>query len=65
MLKKAADGGQNVEVSRIASCVIMKFVSNNKITAIPIGGHVSLQIAFNCFKLLYIFVLHSHATVKC
>ena len=28
-LKKAADGGRNVEVSRIASCVIMKFVSNN------------------------------------
>ena len=25
-LKKAADGGRNVEVSKIASCVIMKFV---------------------------------------
>ena len=27
-LKKIADGGRNVEVSRIASCVIMKLVSN-------------------------------------
>ena len=28
-LKKAVDGGRNVEVSRIASCVIMKLFSNN------------------------------------
>ena len=28
-LTKAADGGRNVEVSRIASCVIMKFVSSS------------------------------------
>ena len=36
--KKAADGVRNVEVSRIASCVIIKFVSNIFCKISLIGG---------------------------
>ena len=52
-LKKAADGGWNVEVSQIASCGIMKFVTNNILPTWWTFSRIwdiSIKIKSECFR---------------